>query len=122
MPRRSGRKVSLLYNRITLVVLIVAVSFMGVTIYGLFTKEREALSKRLEAQRELESIEERRVILEEDLAALATPRGREALVRDTFDVAREGEEVVVVLDALPATTTPKEEKKGFFNWIISIFD
>lgn len=122
MRKRSKKGISPFYNRITLIVLLVAVGFLSITVFELFGKEREAAQKRAEATYEYEATLERQKVLEEDLRVLSTPRGQEALVRSTFDVGREGEEVVVVLDALPATTTEEESKEGFFSWLVGLFE
>lgn len=105
-----------------LFILILLVGFLGVTVFELLGKERDAALRRAEAVRELEEIEQREVALNTDLAILSTSRGQEALVRSTFDVAKEGEEVIVVLDALPATTTEEVQKRGLVQWFLSLFE
>ena len=112
---------SLFYNRITLVLLILAVGFMGVTALQLLTKERQAEIRKQNAVRELESIQVRKKVLTQELSALATERGREALVRGIQDVAREGEEIYIVLDAPVIATTTLEEKETFWEWVVGIF-
>tara|TARA_B100000745_G_C20153179_1_gene395263 strand:+ start:4195 stop:4563 length:369 start_codon:yes stop_codon:yes gene_type:complete len=122
MARRTKRGISPFYNRITLFFLILAVGFLGLIVFDLFEKEREAAERRANAVREFKDVQEREAVLDIDLAILNTARGQEALVRNTFDVAKEGEEVIVVLDALPATTTPKETSKGLILWFLSLFE
>lgn len=122
MARRAKRGISPIYNRLTLFVLVLIVGFLGVTVFNLLGKEREAANKRAEAVREFESVKEREAVLAKDLEVLSTKRGQEALVRSTFDVAKEGEEVIVVLDALPATTTEQVNKEGVFGWFLRLFE
>lgn len=122
MARRGKKGISPLYNRITLFILVLAVGFLGVTVFNLFGKEREAAERRAEASLEFENIREREVALSEELRILDTPRGQEALVRSTFDVAKEGEEVIVVLDALPATTTDERTNEGILTWFLRLFE
>ena len=122
MARRAKKKIPLFYNRITALILVVAVGFLGLTVFDLLQKEREAAMRRAEAERELKSIQDREQLLTEELAVLETPRGREALVRNTFDVAKEGEEVIVILDPLPATTTNTNERTGFISWLLQLFE
>lgn len=121
MAGRAKKSIPLFYNRITLLILILLVGFLGLSVFELIGKERESAERQANALRELRSVEERQAILDADLAILDTPRGQEALVRNTFDVAKEGEEVIVVLDALPATSTEEQQKKGFFSWFLSLF-
>lgn len=122
MRKRLRKGISLFYNRITLIFLIIAVGFLGFTVFELLGKEREAAQKRAEATYEYQVTLERQRVLEEDLRILDTPRGQEALVRSTFDVGKEGEEVIIVLDALPATTTEVEKSQGFWGWLVSLFE
>ncbi len=122
MARRAKRGISPFYNRITLFFLILAVCFLSLVVFDLFGKEQEAAVRRADAFREFQSVEERERVLDADLAILNTARGQEALVRNTFDVAKKGEEVIVVLDALPATTTEKEAPKGLISWFLSLFE
>ena len=122
MASRAKRGISPFYNRITLVILIILVSFLGFTVFELFGKERESAMRQDDAMRELRDVEDRAATLSADLAILDTARGQEALVRNTFDVAKKGEEVIVVLDALPATTTEEKSSQSFFSWFLSLFE
>ncbi|MBL1434304.1 hypothetical protein COB87_001910 [Candidatus Wolfebacteria bacterium] len=121
MARRAKKRISFFYNRITLFILVLSVGFLGVTVFNILGKEREAAERRADAVREFEEITNREQILNIDLAVLNTARGQEALVRSSFDVAKEGEEVIIVLDALPATTTEVEVRRGLLSWFLSLF-
>ena len=83
-------------------VTILVVCWLSSLIWGLVGKAEVAVSQAKSAERQYQSLEERRQMLEANLAALATPRGRDAVIRTTFGVARPGEEVIVVVP--PATT------------------
>ncbi len=86
------------------VLLLVAFWLMSL-IWGLVGKARIAVVEAHNAQRQYQALEERRVILEENLATLSTPRGQDAAIRTAFGVARPGEEVIVVVPPVLATTT-----------------
>lgn len=73
-------------------------------IWGLVGKAQIAVGEAHNAQRQYQVLEERKKALEANLAVLATDRGRDAVIRTTFGVARPGEEVIVVVP--PATTAP----------------
>lgn len=72
-------------------------------IWGLAGKAHIAISQAHQVQREYQTLEERKSVLEANLAALGTDRGQDAAIRTAFGVARPGEEVIVVVP--PATTT-----------------
>ncbi len=78
------------------VLLIVFCSLLWGVI-GLIGKEERARKAVGEAKRQLASLSEREENLRKSLAELATPRGQEASLRETYGVARPGEEVIIVV-------------------------
>jgi cell division protein FtsB len=89
---------------LTTILALVAV-WLGTLIWGLVGKAHLAVSQAHDAQAQYEALEGRKSALEDDLAALASPRGEDAAIRTAFGVARPGEEVIVVVPPV-ATTTP----------------
>jgi len=86
-------------------------------IWGLVGKAEIAVRQAHSTEAQFEALEERRRTLEANLAALDTPRGKDAAIRTAFGVARPGEEVIVVVppsSATPTTTVPWW--KQLFNW------
>ncbi|OGG94173.1 hypothetical protein A2609_00110 [Candidatus Kaiserbacteria bacterium RIFOXYD1_FULL_47_14] len=73
-------------------------------IWGLVGKAQVAVREAHNAERQYQTLEKRKQMLEANLVVLATDRGRDAVIRTTFGVARPGEEVIVVVS--PATTAP----------------
>lgn len=73
-------------------------------ILGLIGKAQIAVDGARDTRWQYQALEERKSMLEANLAALATDRGRDAVIRTTFGVAKPGEEVIVVVP--PATATP----------------
>jgi cell division protein FtsB len=66
-------------------------------IWSIARKEEIARKTVNETQAELALLEEREKILQANLAELATDRGQEATLRQTFGVAKPGEEVIIVV-------------------------
>ena len=86
-------------------VLLLIAFWLATSIWGLFAKANVAVSEANEAKWQYEALEERKAMLEANLAALETPRGKDAAIRTSFGVARPGEEVIIVVPPVPATTT-----------------
>ena len=86
-------------------------------IWGLAGKVQVAMEEAGKAQRQYQALEERKMALEANLAALVTPQGKDAAIRTSFGVARPGEEVIVVVPPEPvvATTTVSWWQK-ILNW------
>jgi len=84
----------------TIILLLVAfVLVRGVwSIYG---KERETYVGRTQANRELFDIENRETTLRAEIARLRSPQGVEEALRQQFDMAKEGERVIVIVDRAP---------------------
>jgi len=66
-------------------------------IWGIARKEEIARSTVGETRAELALLEERRQTLDANLTELSTDRGQEASLRQSFGVARPGEDVIIVV-------------------------
>lgn len=67
-------------------------------VYQRYTIEQEMVERREEAEAHLKELESRRADLEKKVEYLSNERGIEAEMRRNFDVARPGEQVVIILD------------------------
>lgn len=83
--------------------LVLLAIYLGSRIWNLGSKASLAWHQAHDTKSEYEALEARKSALEANLAALATPRGQDAAVREAFGVAKPGEEVIVVVP--PATTS-----------------
>lgn len=86
--------------------LLLVAFWLTTLIWGLAGKAHIAVSQANDAKWQYQSLEDRKTVLEANLAALATTRGRDAAIRTAFGVARPGEEVIVVVPPVVATSTP----------------
>ncbi|MEK7144608.1 MAG: hypothetical protein AAB794_02010 [Patescibacteria group bacterium] len=91
---------------LTVVLIVIAVWLMSL-IWGLIGKAQIAMTKADEAKSQYQVLEERKAVLQANVAALETERGRDTAIRTAFGVARPGEEVIVVVPPAAATTTPE---------------
>lgn len=103
-------------SRVTWTILLVLSGLMIVSAYDRYQIARDMAERRLGVEAEKERLVERKAELEADVLYLSNERGIEAEMRRQFDVAREGEQVVIIVDdetvattstALP-TSTPSE--------------
>ena len=86
-------------------VLLLVAFWLATSIWGLTDKAHVAVLQANEAKWQYLSLETRKATLTANLAALDTARGKDAAIRTAFGVARPGEEVIVVVPPIPATTT-----------------
>lgn len=83
-------------------VLVLAILWLSWLVFGIARKEEVARRAVAETKAELAALEARKANLEANMAELSTDRGQEATLRQTYGVARPGEEVIIVV--------PPEEK------------
>ena len=99
---------------IGLALLIVWLIFL---IVGIFRKEEIARRAAAETKAQLAILEEREATLENTIVELESERGQEATLRETYGVARPGEEVIIVVPPKEATTTvPLPWWKKVLGW------
>ncbi|MBU6214745.1 hypothetical protein KGM48_02790 [Patescibacteria group bacterium] len=104
-------------NGILIGLLFIAAFWLATSIWSLADKALVAVSQAGETRTQYQSLEARKAILEANLEALGTERGKDAAIRTAFGVARPGEEVIVVVP--PATAAPVLEPpwwQKILNW------
>ena len=82
------------------------IALIGNATVNMFERYKEAKVRADRAAEELALLEERRAKLASDLARLSPPRGTEEELRRRFNVAADGEKVIVIVD--PKTNAPEE--------------
>jgi cell division protein FtsB len=113
-----------LYSKLVLIVLLVIFIFVvrgGWDIYKKAKSSEEKLRVAEETQMELEA---KKASIEAQIARLETETGIEEEIRSKFDVVRDGEQVIVIVDAeTEATSTPPSPGgvRGFFTTLFSWF-
>jgi len=95
MPRKSRKKQASQYALAAFLVL--AILWFAWLVFGIAQKEEVARKAVAETKSELAALEARKDILEENMAELDTARGQEATLRQTYGVAKPGEEVIIIV-------------------------
>lgn len=109
-PRMSVKEAAL----IALLALVLA--WLLWLLWGIIEKEERARHAAQEASVELESLKTRKATLEENIAELNTSRGEEATLRETYGVARPGEEVIIVVQDEAETGPPLPWWRAFLGF------
>jgi len=89
--------VALMKRRLILLLLLVLVLVLGRGVYGVFMKERESRALRGDVETELQGLKGRETEIRTDIAELASERGVERALRSEYELAREGESVIVIV-------------------------
>lgn len=128
MPRnisgfhKKRRLKQILYSRLTIVLLVVAVLFLGMHVWDVLQKERSTSIKKKQQEQELSELKEREELLREEVERLETASGLEAEIRRKFEVGREREGLIIVVDPLEEETTFLDfERQSLWQRVISWF-
>jgi len=105
------RLLGYLYSKFTIAVLLIVLGLLSWSVLERYSVERDMAAKRAEKEAELSQLEERAAALEAKVDHLRNERGLEEEIRSRFDVAKEGEQVVILLDsedAAPTVSAPED--------------
>ena len=88
----------LAYSPVSLVILAVLLLLLLHSVWGVFTKSQISKAARERAEKELQALETRQEVLSQELQRLNTEAGVEAEIRERFQVAKQGEGVIIIED------------------------
>jgi len=118
--KKKIRKV--IYSRVTIFVLFVAVIFLTRSVYDIFTKERISAENLAMTQKDYSALEARQTTLKSDISRLNTQGGVEEEIRSKFSVAKPGETVVMIVDSTSSSSTDSQgNKKSFWQRFVDFF-
>lgn len=120
--KRSVRE-RIMSSKVTLILLLVIAAMLGNAVFNMYGRYQEAKTRADRARAEIAALESRKKELSDDLARLGTPRGTEEELRKRFNVAADGEEVIVVVNKR-ATTSDNDtaRKESIWQKVLNLFE
>jgi cell division protein FtsB len=118
---QQKRKFRTVFNsRLTQAILLFLSLLIFWSAYDRYLVAREMSEKRLGVEEEMKELQERQTTLQNEVKYLSSDRGVEAEMRRQFDIVREGEQVVIILDdeatSSPTTTIKSVEEEEIRPW------
>ena len=101
------------YSKVTIAIMMILVLMMIPGVYGIYTKVSESAQDRKAAEHELVDLEAREKMLLQKVERGNTDRGQEEQIREKFNVAKEGESVIVLVDKPVVASTSVNEANVF---------
>ena len=95
-PQDRRQKKFFLWLAVAVLAVLIAVAIRGA--WGAYFKEKESRFYRDDASTRLLTLKEREETLQKDIERLNTETGLEEEIRKRFNVTKEGEEVIVLID------------------------
>lgn len=112
------------HSPLVLLVLLFMVIIFAYNMISLSEKERETTKKKEQILSQIDSLRERESNLKNDINKLNTESGIEETIRDKYQVVKDGEKMVVIVDnEKEENALPLEIKKdhSFWGWIKKTF-
>lgn len=119
----SKKKYNFWHSPVMLIILFVILVLFIYNIIGLIEKERETSKKKDVILSNIETLREREMSLSKDISKLKTEEGIEETIRDKYQVVKEGEKMVVIVDESKINTIEMEKlnEHGLWGWIKKTF-
>lgn len=100
----------IIFSKVTAGVVFLIACLLSVSAYDRFVAEQGTREKREERAAELARTKQKAAALEAKVTWMESERGVEEAMREQFDVAKQGEEVIVIVDeSLPTDGSQKPE-------------
>jgi cell division protein FtsB len=110
----------LMWRRVIAIILLLVIALAVRGVWGAYNKSQDSYVLKVEAQAKLNDLEKREYELRADIANLRSEKGVEAELRERYDLAKDGEGVVVIVDPPAPPPEPKpttfQRFKSWFSW------
>ena len=102
---------SRVYSKAALLGVCILILFLGKGVYDIYGRERESAKLRADSEQKMAALLAQKANLSSEVEKLGSEAGIEEKIRSKFNVAKPGENVVLIVNdaTTTATTTP-----GFF--------
>ncbi len=111
------------HSPIALIILFGLIVIFGYNMIGLLEKKKETANKKEQIMSQITELKERESLLQKNNLKLETEEGKEEIIREKYQVSKEGERVIVIVDEENTESEVTEnEGHGFMNWIKKIFN
>lgn len=121
--KKNNHKYKFWHSPIALLLIFIFLILFIYNIIGLIEKERETAQKKDLALEQLSDLRAREDLLKKDIQKFQTEEGQEEIIRDKYQVAKEGEKMVTIVDEESSSEQlpDKKENHGFWNWFRGLF-
>ncbi len=120
--QKEGRLKHLMQSKLFLIFLGIVILAFFYNIFSLVEKMDETTKNKQLVENKIIELEQSKEKLNSDINKLKTERGVEESIREKFGFAKEGENMILVVDDKNAPQTDKnEDSGGFFSWLKNLF-
>ncbi|MFT5036886.1 MAG: cell division protein FtsB [Candidatus Azotimanducaceae bacterium] len=106
---RKGNIQKLFFSKYMAVLILLLCGYLTISVYERYTVEREMVERKENVIAEYADLQNRKDVLQERVEYLNGESGIESEIRRNFDVAKDGEQVVIIVDEDPGATEEQSE-------------
>lgn len=111
----------ILESRVAFVALVIVVALLARATWSVYVDYKNSAELVVYADAEYKRLSEREEILAQNVKNLATPEGQEEEIRNMYNVAKEGEEIAIIVDPVAKAEVPEEKSKNFWQKVVDWF-
>lgn len=113
--RRKFKKI--IYSKWSYLFLSAIIVFIFYSTIGVYRKSRNNLAQNKEEENKLAALEKRNAELENEIIRMESESGKEEEIRKKFNVAKQGEKILVIVDKKPKDVKIEntEKKSGILS-------
>ena len=105
-----------------LIVLGIIILIFSWSVIRFWGKMAETRKNKEIAEAKTETLREQKGALRADIEKLETDRGKEEFFRENYGLAKEGEEVIIIVDKTPEAEEPERGRiRSFFSNFLNLF-
>lgn len=119
--QKSGKLKHLMQSKLFLIFLGIVILVFVFSVFSFMGKMEETSKNRKIAEDKITELEKSKEKLNSDITNLKTEKGVEENIRNKFGLAKEGENMILVVDDKSSSEVPKNtDSGGFFSWLKSL--
>jgi hypothetical protein len=109
---------TIMQSKPVLIILGLVILFFAWNVLGLWNKMEDTARNKKVIEDKVATLRLQKEKLTSDISSLQTDQGKEKIFRENFGLAKEGEDMIVVLDDKNAPAAPKHASStGFFSFL-----
>jgi cell division protein FtsB len=116
---RGGRNI--MQSKVVLTLFAVFILFFAWSVLGFWNKMQDTAKNKKIAEDKVAALQKQKEKLSSDISNLKTDQGKEKVFRENFGLAKDGEDVIVVVDDKNTNPAPKPASSGFFSFFTNLF-
>ena len=107
---------------LALIVLGIIILIFSWSVIRFWGKMAETRKNKEIAEAKTETLREQKGALRADIEKLETDRGKEEFFRENYGLAKEGEEVIIIVDKAPTAEEPERGRiSSFLSFFVNLF-